>query len=77
MMINDKADEVIGKLFKSLIKNYQVGLEKSMRGSDFILDCIHLLYYKRQLYYKCHNINANRGESYTDSPGWIKNKKAC
>ena len=40
-----------------------------MRGSDFIFDFVDLLYYK------CHNINLNRGRSYIDSPNWIKNKK--
>ena len=57
IMINDKVDEVIKKLFDSLI-----GLEKSMRGSDFIFDCVHLMYYK------CHKINPNRGGSYIDFP---------
>ena len=36
IMIKDKASEVIEKLFDSLIKKYQIGLVKSMRGSDFI-----------------------------------------
>ena len=27
------------------------------------------------LSYKCHKINANRGESYIDSPDWVKNEK--
>ena len=40
-----------------------------MRGSDFIFDCVHLLYYK------CHDINFRQGGSYIDSPYWIKNKK--
>ena len=56
-MINDKADEVIKELFDLLI-----GLEKSMRGSDFIFDCVHLMYCK------CHKINPNRGGSYIDFP---------
>ena len=33
-----------------------------MRGSDFIFDCIHALYYK------CREINPNRRGSYIDSP---------
>ena len=33
-----------------------------MRGSDFIFDCVDLLYYK------CRKINPNRGGSYIDSP---------
>ena len=37
MMINDKEDEVI-ELFQSLLSRYQIGLETSMKGSDFIFD---------------------------------------
>ena len=40
-----------------------------MRGSDFVLDYIQLLYYK------CHKINLNCSES-LDSPNCIENKKA-
>ena len=61
-MINDKADEVIEDLFQSLRSRYQIGLETSMKGSDFVFDCVHLLYYK------CHKINPNRCGSYIDSP---------
>ena len=28
------------------------------------------------LYYNCHKTNTSSGESYLDSPDWIKNKKA-
>ena len=69
-MIYDNTDEVIEELFESLLSRYQIGLETSMTGSDFIFDCGHLLYYK------CHKINPNQGGSYVDSPDWIKNKKA-
>ena len=68
-MINDKADEVIKELFDSLKTRYQNNLE-SMKGSQFVFDYVHLLYYK------CHKINLNRGGSYVHSPDWIKNKKA-
>ena len=40
-----------------------------MKGSEFVLDYVHLLYYK------CYKINLNCGGSYMDSPDWIKNKK--
>ena len=40
-----------------------------MRGKYFISDCALLLYYK------CHKIDPNCGESYIDSPDWMKNKK--
>ena len=45
IMINDKAGKVLEKCFESLLKRYQIGLETSMRGSHFIFDCVHLLYY--------------------------------
>ena len=67
IMMNDKADEVIDELFQSLLSRYQIRLEASMKGSEFIFNCLQLLYYK------CHNIH--RG-SYIDSPDCIKNKKA-
>ena len=51
IIITDKADEVIEKLFQSLLSRCQIGLETPMRGSNFIFGCIHLLYYK------CHKIN--------------------
>ena len=41
-----------------------------MKGSDFVFDNFHLLYYR------CHQINLKRGRSDIDSPEWIKNKKA-
>ena len=37
-----------------------------MKGSEFVLDYVQLLYYK------CHKINPNHGGSYTDYPDWIK-----
>ena len=39
MMINDKGDKVI----EELVSTYQVELETSIKGSDFIFDCVHLL----------------------------------
>ena len=36
MMSNDKADELKEELFASLLSRYQIGLETSMKGSDFI-----------------------------------------
>ena len=68
IMITDEADEVIEELFKSLKNRYQSNLE-SMKSSEFVFHCIHLLYYK------CHRINPNGVGSYIDSLDWIKNKK--
>ena len=39
---------------------------ESINVSEFVFDYVHLLYYKS------HKINPNRGESYIDSPDWIK-----
>ena len=44
IMNNNKTDEVIEKRFQSLLPKYQIGLETSMKGSDFIFGCAHLLY---------------------------------
>ena len=41
-----------------------------MRGSDFIFDCVNLLYCK------CHKINFTRDGSYIDSPDLIKKEKS-
>ena len=37
-MINDKTDEFIEELFQSVLT--------MLKGTDFIYDCVHLLYYK-------------------------------
>ena len=42
-----------------------------MKGSEFLFDYVHLFYYK------CNEINPNRGGSYICSPDWIKSKKAA
>ena len=43
---NDNANEVTNELFESLLSRYQIGLETSVRWSDFIFDAVQLLYYK-------------------------------
>ena len=45
IMINDEAYEVIKEIFDSLKNRYQNNLE-SMKDSEFVFDCVHLLYYK-------------------------------
>ena len=44
-MVNDKADEVLKEIFDSLKNRYQSNLE-SVKGSEFVFDYVHLLYYK-------------------------------
>ena len=41
-----------------------------MRDSNFIFDCVHLLYYQ------FHKLNVKRGGSYIDSLDWTSSKKA-
>ena len=53
-MISDEADEVITELFDLLKNRYQSNLQ-SMRGSEFVLDYVQLLYYQ------CHKVNLNGG----------------
>ena len=70
IMIGNETDENIGKLFETLLQKCQEGLEKSMKGSEFIFDSIDVLSYNLK------KISLNRGGSYIDSPKWLKNKKA-
>ena len=68
-MISDGADEAIKELFDSIKYRNQNNLE-SMKGSEFVFNCVQLFYYK------CYKINPNCGGSYTDSPHWIISKRA-
>ena len=43
-MNNDKADEVIEQLFESLLNRYKVGLDVTIRGSEFIFDCLFIMF---------------------------------
>ena len=65
----NKTDEIIVELFKSLLQNYQIDLEESTRGSEFVFDGVDLLYYHLQ------KISLKRGASNVYSPKWLKNKK--
>ena len=67
-MINDEADEVIEKLFKSLKTGFQNNLE-SMKHSEFVFN------YGHSLYYKCHKTNPICVGLYINYPDWIKKKK--
>ena len=62
ILIGNKTNESIGKLFESLLQRYQKGLEEKIRGSEFVFDNAD------SLYYKLHKITLNRSGSYIDSP---------
>ena len=70
IMMDNETDGIIEELRDSLLQNYQKGLEESMRGSEFVCDSVDLLYYH------LHRISLKRGESYVDSPKWLKDKGA-
>ena len=58
IMMGNETDEIIKEPFKSLLQKYQEGLEKKMRGSEFVFDSVDLLHYN------LHKISLNRGGSY-------------
>ena len=60
--MSSETDKIIEELFE--------GLEESMKGSEFNFDGIDILYYN------LNKISLHRGGPYTDSPKWLKNKKA-
>ena len=41
----DNANEFVNELFKAFLSIYQIGLENSMRGSNFIFESVQILYY--------------------------------
>ena len=70
IMMCNETDEIVEELVESLFQKYQEGLEKKMRGSEFIFDSADLLHFN------LHKISLNRSGSYIDSPKSLKNKKA-
>ena len=60
-MLGYETNEIIQKIFELLLQRYQEGLDRVMRGSDFIYDGVELLHYK------LYKISLNRGGSYIDS----------
>ena len=39
-MSYDNANEVVNKVFESLLSRYQIDLERSMRGTDFVFESV-------------------------------------
>ena len=66
----NETSEIITKLIKSFLSNYQEE-EKILRsGSNFVFESVDLLAVR------IHKINLKRQKSYIKSPGWILNKRA-
>ena len=70
IMNDSDTNEVIEKLFESILRKYQENLEGKMRGSEFVFDGVDALYYD------LNEISLSRSGSYIDSLKWLKNKKA-
>ena len=66
---DDNENEVVNELLESLLSKYQIGLEISMGGRDFIFDLVQILLHK------CHKIKFKHGGSYIDSSVWIKKQQ--
>ena len=69
-MNGSDTDEIIKELFKSLLQRYKEHLREKMKGSDFAFDGVNYLYYD------LNKISISKGESYIDSPKWLKYKKS-
>ena len=71
IMIGADTNEIIKKVFNSLLQRYQKCPVESMRGSDFLFD------YVESLNYIFHKVDVKRSGSYIETPDWIKKKKAA
>ena len=45
ILISNEADEIIEKIFGYFLKRYQEGLERSIKGSEFVYGRVDLLHY--------------------------------
>ena len=45
IMMGNETDEIIEKLFESLLQRYQAGLEEKMKENEFVFDSVDLLHY--------------------------------
>ena len=46
ILIDNEPDEIIEKLFDSLLQRHQKRIEEKIRGSELIFDSVDLLHYK-------------------------------
>ena len=66
----NQTDEIITKLLKSFLNNFQKEEKILKNGSNFVFESVKLLYCH------IHKINLKRVKSYIQSPEWILNKRA-
>ena len=65
IMFGDDSDDIFEQLSESLLQKYEENLQNKMRGSEFEFDGVNF-----------NKTSKNRGESYIDSPKWLKDKKS-
>ena len=68
-MSGSETEEIVEKLFRSLLQRYQDNLNEKMRGSDFIFNGVNYLFYD------FNRVSISKGGSYIESPKWFKDKK--
>ena len=68
-MSRSETEEIVEKLFRSLLQRYQDNLKEKMRGSDFIFNGVNYLFYD------FNRVSISKGGSYIESPKWLKDKK--
>ena len=66
----NETSEIITKLTKSFLSNYQEEKKILRSGRNFVFDSVDLLYVS------IHKIDLKRGKSYIKSPEWILNTRA-
>ena len=71
IMNGTDTSDAINELIDSFTKIYQEGVEIKMKRSSYIFERVNLLEYH------LHKISLNRGNSYIESPTWVKNKKVA
>ena len=68
-MSGSETEEIVEKLFRSLLQRYQDNLNEKMRGSDLIFNGVNYLFYD------FNRVSISKGGSYNESPKWLKDKK--
>ena len=68
--LGNETDDIIKKLFKSFLNNYQKEEIILRKRSDFVFESADLLSYS------VHKISLKRGKSYIKSPEWVLNRRA-
>ena len=69
VMIGNGTDEIIQKPFDLIFHKCQIGLAQSIKGSNFIFDCV------LGTHHLCNKISTNHCQKFIDFPKWIKKGK--